>query len=117
MSVARTLGWRWPVALNLNFTPEITAGHLLQAFTILCVGTGGIVGVYLSLWTSIHDVSVDGAKNLARVEARVLVLEDRRHGDDAFQGETRQKLDRVLEVLARLRAETPGGSTVWDKNR
>jgi hypothetical protein len=88
--------------MKLDFSPQINAGHILNAAMILCVGVGGIVGVYLSLWTSIHDVDAKSIAATAAINARVLVLEAHRSIDDAFQAETRGKLDRVLEALAKL---------------
>ncbi len=114
MILSRVLGWEWPMAMKLDFTPTVSAGSLINGGIILCTTISGIVSLYLLLWSNINAVSLTAAKELAAVNARVLVLEAHRAIDDAFQTRTETKLDRVLERLGQLRSEAPG-SAVWDK--
>ena len=103
--------------MKLDFSPQINAGHLLNSAAIICVGIGGVVGIYLSLWSGIRDVEVKSAATISAINARVLVLEAHRSIDDSFQVEMRQKMDRVLETLVRLRLGAPDSSAIWDKTR
>lgn len=83
--------------MKLRFTPEIQAGHIVQAVVFMFTVGGSVLGAYLSLN---HSIALQDTR-IALVE---LVQKSRDAGDAAWHGEMRaanQSLNNVITQLSR----------------
>lgn len=94
---------------NMRITREISAGHIMYAVVLVCIGLGGILPYYNGF-----------LDRLARLEQRIAVAENRmdtmdkmftqlRDDDKSDATNTRSSLERIQQALYELRGQLQKG--------